>query len=316
MRLTAVTMIRNEADILPDFLGQCSALFDEVLAVDHSSTDGTSEILAAAATRMPLTVWRFAQKAKAHALVTTALAREAVARGADWIFPLDADEFPALDSRGALLERLAGAGPLLAWTWRNLWPGGAHDFATCRLEGRHETLPSHIRKVAVARRLVADVPRFAFSHGNHAAGPRPAGVVAEDRLGELLHVPVRSGDRLRMKVAINLAGNALRPGLRPNAGLQYRTAEKHMERMAGEDGAPLRRRLALGYPHVGGPMVVSQAQWLEFSPARRLAGLPEPAQDLGTVLARDAVLGWHPLPEAPPDAWRLTLEAGQARLVG
>jgi hypothetical protein len=31
-------MLRNEADILPDFLAHCAALFDRLLAVDHRST--------------------------------------------------------------------------------------------------------------------------------------------------------------------------------------------------------------------------------------------------------------------------------------
>jgi hypothetical protein len=34
LRLYAVCMLRNEADILPDFLAQCAALFDRVLAVE------------------------------------------------------------------------------------------------------------------------------------------------------------------------------------------------------------------------------------------------------------------------------------------
>jgi hypothetical protein len=42
-------MIRDEADILPTFLRHAAALFDFVLLVDHSSSDGSSTFLERAA---------------------------------------------------------------------------------------------------------------------------------------------------------------------------------------------------------------------------------------------------------------------------
>ncbi|WP_198370388.1 hypothetical protein [Roseomonas rosulenta] len=47
MRLIAPTIIRSEAAILPDDVGYCAALFDELRVVDHASSDGTAEMLAA-----------------------------------------------------------------------------------------------------------------------------------------------------------------------------------------------------------------------------------------------------------------------------
>jgi hypothetical protein len=170
MRLIAVTMLRNEADILPDFLGHCAALFDEVLAVDHASTDGSAEMLAAAARRMPLTVLRFAQKPYVQSLLVTALAREAFARGADWVFPLDADEFPMVASRADLLARLPADAAAVLWRWRNLWPLGGAGFAQFTAAGGHETLPlssDAAIKIAISRRVPALLPDFAIGQGSH-----------------------------------------------------------------------------------------------------------------------------------------------------
>jgi hypothetical protein len=315
MRLIAITMVRNEADILPDFLGHCAALFDQVLAVDHGSTDGTAEMLAAAARAMPLRLWRFDQPAKAQSLVLSALAREAVAQGADWVFPLDADEVPDLPSRAALEARLAGAGPLAAWLWRNLWPGPDAAFAHCRLEGRFETAPSGVRKVALSRALLAGSPRLTIGHGSHAVYPRPDGIEAGDVIGELLHVPVRAAERLRLKVAMNLAANALRPGVQPHHGAQYQRAQAGLAAAPEAAEPALRRRLALGYPHVASPGLLASVQWRDLPTGRRLAGLPAPAGGAEEVLAREARAGWAALPEGPPGRWRLRLEDDAARIV-
>ena len=44
MRLHLVVVVRNEADIWPEFLSQACSLFDRIAVIDHQSTDGTSEI--------------------------------------------------------------------------------------------------------------------------------------------------------------------------------------------------------------------------------------------------------------------------------
>lgn len=312
MRLIAVSMIRNEADILPDFLGHCAALFDETLVVDHASTDGSAGILAAAAAEMDLSVWRLDQRVKVQSLVMSALAREAVARDADWVFPLDADEFPASSSRDALLARLAGRGPLLNWQWRNLWPGTAARFAACRLDGQHDSLSTGVRKVAVARRLIADTPGFTIGHGSHGAGPRPKGVVVEPALGDLLHMPVRSAARLRLKLEMNQPANMFRPA---PGGAQYRRTAERIAQLTAEDGAALRRRFALGYPGIASDEQAARAETCPFAPARTLAGLPAPLPDLDAVMAAEAALRWDALPDAPVETWQLRLEGGRARLV-
>ena len=108
MRIMAVSMIRNDADIVASFLGHCGALFDRVFAVDHYSSDGTAEMLAAATRKMPLTLRTFRQRDKRQGDILTTLAREAFADGADWVVPHDADEFPEVADRAAL-EACAGA---------------------------------------------------------------------------------------------------------------------------------------------------------------------------------------------------------------
>lgn len=316
MRLIAVSMIRNEADILPDFLGHCAALFDEVLVVDHASTDGSAEMLAAAAARMPVRRWTFRQRGHLQSLITTALAREAFARGADWVFPLDADEFPGVTRRTALEAMLAGAPPLVSFGWRNLWSGRRGSFAHFAAAGRHEASPRPAGKVALARSLAERAPRFLLTHGSHGClrrgraweGPPP-------RIGEYLHVPIRHAERFRMKVLRSLAAGAQRPDRQPGQSHQYATAMAHLETLVSTGGEAMLRRFALAYPHMpGGERGVGPVEPLDWAPLGRLEGLPAPIVAVEEVLARDAQIAWAPPPDSPHETWRVRLDGQEAEV--
>jgi hypothetical protein len=305
MRLIAVTMIRNEADILPDFLGHCAALFDELLVVDHASTDGTAEALAAAAQRMPLHVLRYAQQPYVQSLLVTALAREAFARGADWVFPLDADEFPWVSGRADLLARLPGDAPAVLWRWRNLWPLGSAGFARFEAARDYEALPppgNATVKIAISRRLPALLPDFAIGQGSHNVDRLRvlAGTPAE--AGRLAHIPIRSPERFALKAALGAKSLVETPFLPAGSGTQWRRVAGNPGHFAGSDGLARLRRNALDYP---GAAAHARTEAVAFAPLGRIEDLPAGVPDAESVLAREAGLAWQPAPDAPGAEWRI-----------
>jgi hypothetical protein len=313
MRLTAIAMIRNEADILPDFLGHCAALFDEVLVADHASSDGSTEILAAAAARMPLLVRRYAQRPYAQSQLVTALAREAFARGADWVFPLDADEFPMVAGRDDLVARLPSEAAAVLWRWRNLWPPGEHGFARFDAARDYEALPPDANatvKIAISRRVPVLLPDFAIGQGSHnVAWLRDrAGTPAE--AGRIAHVPIRSRERFVLKAVLGARSLAETPTLPAGSGNQWRRAAERPDRLDGPAGLARLRRNALAYP--GGGDTGAPVETIAFAPAGRLHGLPAGLPDAASVLARDAALAWQPAPAAP---WRVDRDGDALVLV-
>jgi hypothetical protein len=318
MRLFAVSMIRNEADILPQFLGHCAALFDRVLVADQLSVDGTREMLAAAAQRMPLTWWNFAHRPRTQDLVVSALVEQAFALGADWVFPLDADEFPAVATRGDLLGRLRPDCDAGIWRWRNLWPLAPQEFARFDASGGVEALPepwSETRKVAVARRWRAAKGPLTIGLGSHgAAGLQLA---ARCDLGWLDHLPVRSGWRLAVKAGLGSRGAAERGLAPPRASFHLH----RMRRQLGDVDAPRRtlppermRATALAYPAAPPTRALPGTVRLDWRPLGTLAALPAGLSDPEEVFARDAALAWRPSPDAPAEAWRVVLEGADALL--
>ncbi len=110
MRLVAVSIVKDEADIIEPFVRHTLGWVDQHLIFDHDSTDGTREILCALqAEGLPITLFTDGalgnlQQSRSNRLTTLA----AQAQEADWILPLDADEFIAGPSRSALEKYLAG----------------------------------------------------------------------------------------------------------------------------------------------------------------------------------------------------------------
>ena len=88
-------MVRNEADVIEAFVRYHAEIVDELVVVDHRSVDGTDETLRAlVAEGLPLRVRAEDSPVQRQNVVMTGLMREAaVDGGADWVLPLDADEF-------------------------------------------------------------------------------------------------------------------------------------------------------------------------------------------------------------------------------
>jgi hypothetical protein len=283
---------------------------------DHRSTNGSAEMLAAAARQMPLTLRPFPHRDFRQGQVLTALARAAFTEGADWVLPLDADEFPDVEDRRALEARLAGVaeGSVALLRWRN-----AHPLARGRFEaaGRYElsAAPSPFRKVALPRGLFEAAPAFVLTHGSHAVElpgatePPPAAEV-----GHLRHLPICSPERLVFKVAARAAALAARSVRRPGESTHYGEIAEAL----GRDGPtpPLLRRIALRYGEPGAakaePPVTVEEDW---SPRGAPLDLPAGAPSAAAAEARERAVGWRPPPRFPPQLLSVRVRRKDVALV-
>jgi hypothetical protein len=111
MEIVGLMLVRNEADILRvNVLHHLAQGIDRFLIVDNGSTDGTDRVLQELA-RGGRVHWRRQVGPYRQAEMTTELARQAWRNGADWVIPIDADEFwyaPGRNFRRVLGESNAG----------------------------------------------------------------------------------------------------------------------------------------------------------------------------------------------------------------
>lgn len=93
--IAAIGMVKNEMDIIESFVRHTLSFADELLLIDHQSSDKTAEILRSLQQEgLPLTVHTSRRVEYAQAEMTTELLYEAIHKhGADLVIPLDADEF-------------------------------------------------------------------------------------------------------------------------------------------------------------------------------------------------------------------------------
>lgn len=217
MKVFGVMVVRNEADILAINVAHHLALgIDRILIVDNGSSDGTERVLERLAAMGPVR-WTRVEGPFLQSEVASSLAREAFLRGADWVVPIDADEFwfaPAGNFRELLQESSAGAlqadvvnfiqareareatpEGLLEMTRRTPVPIGPIDRIADLVEAREiafvEILypPKHIARASLA---------IEIGQGNHAV----AGVSGPTERTEILclHAPLRALSILRAKV--------------------------------------------------------------------------------------------------------------------
>lgn len=208
MRLVAVSVVKNEADIIEAFVRHTQAWVDHHLVFDHESSDGTRTILRQLqAEGVPLTLFcddapGHRQQARSNFL--TRLAAEKF--GADWILPLDADEILCGSDRAALehaLARVSAAQPA-SLPLREYHASTADDASIANpvLRLTHcQASTSPTRKVFVPRALALD-PAVSAGKGTHALF-RGAVALADQHLPavfELAHLAQRSPEHQVLRV--------------------------------------------------------------------------------------------------------------------
>ena len=112
MRICAIGTTRNEVDLVAiNLQHHCAQGIDSFLIRDNGSTDGTQDELSRLSKHLPLE-WSQYKGPFLQDRLLSDLAVEAFHRGADWVIPVDADEFWHGTSgtiRGVLEHSAAGA---------------------------------------------------------------------------------------------------------------------------------------------------------------------------------------------------------------
>lgn len=270
-------VVRDEADILDAHLAfHLNAGVDVVLAVDHGSTDGTSEILERHAREGHARVVREEGRQQQQGEWVTRLARRAaVEERADWVLLSDADEF-WWPRGGSLKEVLAAVpaeyGAVYAPSRTFLpRPDDGRFFAermTVRLAGSAPINDPATPFRPVSKVVVRANPDLRVLPGNHAVEGVPPNPREAWHPIEIFHFPLRSSEQSAAKYEKTLTGWSFNPRgdlVRASRGSSGAGQLSVYERVVVDDDA-LASGLAAG----------SLAEDVRLRDAlRSLAGVPE-----------------------------------------
>ena len=157
-RLSLCMIIRDEQEMLPEFLDSVAGLWDELIVVDTGSSDNSATLMEAAGAKLIHFDWIDDFSAARNVSLEAATGQ--------WILFLDADERPSAELiqeiRTLMDDPMAGAATLIM---RNEWPdGGRQDapllrifrnYPTIRFEHRiHEDISTGVRDFLQSHRML------------------------------------------------------------------------------------------------------------------------------------------------------------------
>jgi hypothetical protein len=248
VKIVAVSMVRNESDVLEAFVRHHAELVDELVIVDHRSIDGSRELLHELEREgLPLTCRVEGSLVQRQWEVLTDAMRQAADGGADWIVPLVADELVRpLD--GPLRDLLAGLRPdRPALVRPQLYvptpadpAGEPNPFARLRFR-RASNAELRAGKVVVPRAVGAS-RRHRLLQGSHAVAEVAGGEKMYAPLAPglaLAHFPVRSADQLRGKVLAGWLAHCAREDARSIEAVHWKRLFDRIARGAALDADEL-----------------------------------------------------------------------------
>lgn len=227
MNIALVCFARNEADVLETHVRHHAMFADSLHYVLHRTRDNSAEILNALRKEgLPVSFTTNDALLHIQATVMTALMQEGATNGADWILPLDADEFLTGDVQSVLTE--ADRTKPLKVDWRIYVPT--------------ESDPGNERNVLrrITQRRICEIPQWSkvlvpgtlaknrdvtLGFGNHellkknaVKTPNPTALCA------LAHFPIRSAQQFRRKVYGGWISHLADPARKPGSSFQWESA--------------------------------------------------------------------------------------------
>lgn len=262
MTTAAISMCKDEADVIDGTIRHIAAEVDVVLVADNGSTDGTREILEQLADELGIIVVDDPDPAYYQSVKMSALAERAASHlGARWILPFDADELWIAPNR--IADDLAALPAYVNVAHAHLFnhfasaidPAGDDPFRTIVWRQRQ---PGALPKVAFRWE-----PGAAIHQGNHGV-TLPAGETFE-RCLEVRHFPYRSAAQFIRKARNGAAAYAA-TDLPADWGAHWRSYGEILERHGEEALADVYRTHFWHLSPIDNSMVHDPAAYRRWEP--------------------------------------------------
>lgn len=170
MECIAISFIRNESEVIESFVRYHLKIVDKMYLANHRSIDNTEEILVNLKNEgLPIEIFQVNSHRYCQGEVTTKLLKKA-AQEADWIVPLDADEFitPNTIFRDTLKSLSKDCTHFIRW--KNYFPSEQEDPQEINIlkkfQFRSNIIDPNQHKVIVPSDLVKKY-NVNFPQGNH-----------------------------------------------------------------------------------------------------------------------------------------------------
>ncbi|MGR9036843.1 MAG: glycosyltransferase family 2 protein [Gammaproteobacteria bacterium] len=279
MTIAAISIVRNEEDIIEPFVRHNAAHVDFFLICDHASTDATQSILhRLRAEGYPIFLYRVHGEAFLQGRWMTILAHEAKALvpRLRYVAPLDADEF--IFSRQGTLEQALEkhfrryGDPVCFLPWVTHAPMPTDDMTVKnpaqRIRHRLAREPEPYSKIILPARSIRFYLNIgAGSHGATHLRHKLRGSSLRDV--ELCHFPVRAVDQVRRKVTEGSIASREIQKRRPDVGSHWNQlkAQFEAESPAMQDVTEIARRYIGGERPEDIDIVASEFRYMGDKPA-------------------------------------------------
>jgi len=259
MGAIAISMVKNEADVIEASIRHNLHFVDAYAVIDNGSTDGTLEILRAMRNEgLPIVIFNDPQFGHFQSEKVTEVYRRTVPIfQPEWVYLVDADEFIRASSRTDLETRMQrvplGGAALIPWTTHIPDPRATPEALLRDPLGsspwrRRREEPVYFK--AVVRRRAEDDLQLVIEQGNHGVRLKDERTVPTVLIegAWISHLPVRSAGQISTKVVNGWHALLVRNRTRNQPDEAYQWKEIYDRLMGGQSLSPQDvTSIALGY---------------------------------------------------------------------